>query len=85
MSGLQVTQGKALPKPIQIQQSATNELENVICSRHTERATDLRNYIIMLAAMITVQKDKLLKLLLTPRRFNDSSIMKERKSQTEKN
>ena len=76
---VEVIQQKGRPIPIHLQQSLRKEIEKLIKQGHTDKANNIDENCFVSPAVITVKKDKLIKIALDSR--NLSEITVKRKTQ----
>ena len=69
-------QQKARPIPYHLQKDVKNELDRIIKSGHLERLETIEEYCFVSPVLITVKKDKTVKITLDARKLNKSFVKK---------
>ena len=69
-------QQKARPIPYHLQQDVKNELDRIIKSGHLERLETIEEDCFVSSVVITVKKDKTVKIALDARKENESCVKK---------
>ena len=72
-----IIQQKGRPRPIHLQDQVGDEIERLIKNGYLERATDITETCFMSPAVITVRKDKLVKIALDSRKLNEATIKRK--------
>ena len=75
--GAQIIQQKRRPIPIHTQDQVALELKRLIKHGYLERATEMTEDCFVSPAVITVKKDKLLKIALDSRKLNEVTIKRK--------
>ena len=70
----QIIQQKARPVPIHLQDAVGKEIDRLIKSGHIEKANDLNDDSFISPAVITVKKDKSVKIALDARELNKNIV-----------
>ena len=73
----QPIQQKGRPVPIHFQKSVREELEKLIKSGHLEKADKTTENCFISPAVITIKKDKLVKIALDSRKLNEACIKRK--------
>ena len=74
-------QQKRRPKPIHLQQSVEKEIEKLTKQGHFEKANNIDKNWFVSPAVITVKKDKSVKLALDSRKLNEKTVKRKIKCQ----
>ena len=69
-------QQKARPLPYHLQKDVKNELDRLIKSGHLERLETIEDDCFVSPVVITVEKDKTVKIALDARKLNESCVKK---------
>ena len=69
-----IIQQKGRPIPIHLQDQVAEELKRLIKNRYLERATEITEDCFVSPAIITVKKDKSIKIALDSRKLNEATI-----------
>ena len=75
--GSKLIQQKGRPVPIHLQNAVGKELNKLEQSGHLEKATDINEECFVSPAVITVKKDKSVKIALDSRKLNDITIKRK--------
>ena len=70
-------QQKGRPIPIHLQQSVGKEINKLINQGHVEKANNIDENCFVSAAVITVKKDKSVKIALDSRKLNEITIKRK--------
>ena len=76
-AGAQIIQQKGRPIPIHLQDQVTQELKRLINYGYVERATEITEDCFVSPAMITVKKDKLVKIALDSRKLDEITVKRK--------
>ena len=75
--GAKIIQQKGRPIPIHLQNDVEKEIKKLIDSGHLEKATEIDENCFVSPAVITVKKDKSVKIALDSRKLNEITIKKK--------
>ena len=75
--GAKIIEQKGRPIPIHLQDDVERELERLIRSGHLEKAKEIDENCFVSPAVITVKKDKSVKIALDSRKLNEITIKKK--------
>ena len=78
-------QQKGRPIPIHLQQSVGKEINKLIKQGHVEKANNIDENCFVSPAVITVKKDKSVKIALGSRKLNEITIKRNHKCPTWRN
>ena len=72
-----IIQQKGRPVPIHLQEQVANEIKRLIKNGYLERATEITENCFVSPAVITVKKDKSIKIALDSRKLNEATIKRK--------
>ena len=76
-TGAQIIQQKGRPIPIHLQDQVEQELKRLIKHGYVEKATEITKNCFVSPAVITVKKDKLIKIALDSRKLNEITVKRK--------
>ena len=76
-TGAQIIQQKGRPIPIHLQDQVEQELKRLIKHGYVEKATEITENCFVSPAVITVKKDKLIKIALDSRKLNEITVKRK--------
>ena len=77
MRDAKILQQKGRPIPLHLQEQVADEIERLIKNGYLERATEITENCCVSPTVITVKKDKSVKIALDSRKLNEATIKRK--------